>query len=196
MSAFRGKAPQDNVAGSGHPPAEEAMLRMIALSSQSALAQEISGRCGQAVGTYLTTNSLSKGGKSGTSRSLLALTNGGHAFRFDSDESVATTDRRAFGDSAGTWQCDHADDGSTVRLTVVMLDFTYPGSGGESGQIARIDLSGSYVPSAATLELEGELNFLPMNAEAQEASGLSRKQSPSIALTMSGKKIKVPVRGR
>jgi hypothetical protein len=181
------------------------MLRMIALgsaaalvmlSSQSVPAQEISGPCGRAVGTYLTTNSLGDGSKSGTSRSLLALTNGGHAFRFDSDESVATTDRRAFGDSAGTWRCDAEDDGGMVRLTLVMLDFTYPEPGGESGQIARIDLSGSYAPSAATLELKGELNFLPMDAEAQESAGLSRKQSPSIALTVRGKKITVPARGR
>lgn len=176
------------------------MLRMIALgsaaalvmlSSQSVPAQEISGPCGRAVGTYLTTNSLGDGSKSGTSRSLLALTNGGHAFHFDSDESVATTDRRAFGDSAGTWRCDV---GGMVRLTLVMLDFTYREPGGESGQIARIDLSGS--PSAVTLELKGELNFLPMDAEAQESAGLSRKQSPSIALTVCGEKITVPARGR
>jgi hypothetical protein len=169
---------------------------LVILSSQSAPAQEISGPCGRAVGTYLTTNSLADGGKSGTSRSLLALTNGGHAFRFDSDESVATTDRRAFGDSAGTWRCDAGDDGGMVRLTLVMLDFTYPGPGGGSGQIARIDLSGRYVPSAATLELKGELNFLPMNSEAQAAAALSQKESPSIALTVRGKKITVPPRGR
>ncbi len=165
-------------------------------SAQSAPAQEISGPCGQAVGTYLTTNSLGDGGKSGTSRSLLALTNGGHAFRFDSDEAVATTDRRAFGDSAGTWRCDRVDDGGTVRLTLVMLDFTYPGPGGGSAEIVRIDLTGRYVPSAVTLELEGELNFLPMNAEAQEPAALSAKTSRSIALTMRGRKITVPARGR
>lgn len=159
--------------------------------TEVALSQEISGPCSQVVGTFLTENALQKGGGNGTSRSLLVLTNGGHALRFDSDETGATMDQRPFGDSAGTWRCDGVDDDGTVRLTASMLDFTYPGSDGEQGQIARIDLSGSYIPTSQTMELKGKLGFLPMTASAQDADALSEAPE-SIAISLRGTRIKLP----
>ena len=67
-------------------------------------AAEIEGDCSKAVGTFLTMNELDNKGRVGTSRSLLVLTNGGHALRFDSDEVSAVMDSLPFGDSAGTWR--------------------------------------------------------------------------------------------
>lgn|GEM_PF-1800599 len=165
---------------------------MAFTSLNTALSQEISGSCSQAVGTFLTTNDLTDHGKKATSRSVLALTNGGHALRFDSDESGARLDRRAFGDSAGTWRCDGVADDGTVRMTATLLDFTYPGPHGEKGQIARMDLSGRYVPTSETLELEGELGFLPMTADAQKPDALSTDASHRITLSMRGKKVELP----
>jgi len=161
---------------------------------EPALSQEIHGPCSQAVGTFLTTNDVTENGKTATSRSVIALTNGGHALRFDSDESGAKLDRRAFGDSAGTWRCDGVADDGTVRMTATMIDFTFPAADGEKGQIARMDVSGRYDPTSETLELEGELVFLPMTAEAEkpDAAGTSGK----IALSMRGKKIELPEPGR
>jgi hypothetical protein len=145
--------------------------------------------CSQAVGTFLTTNKLGNA----TSRSLLVLTNDGHALRFDSDETIAATDRRAFGDSAGTWRCDGVEYDGTVRITAVMLDFTYPGSNGEKGQIVRVDLSGRYDPTTSILELEGNLDFLPMHTDAEKAAASSTEASHSIAIFLRGMKIKFPV---
>jgi len=48
-------------------------------SYDTALSQEIHGPCSQAVGTFLTTNEVHKDGEKATSRSVIALTNGGYA---------------------------------------------------------------------------------------------------------------------
>lgn len=167
-----------------------------AMASVSALA-EISGPCSQAVGTFLTQNTLDNNdnGKSGTSRSLLVLTNGGHAIRFDSDETGATMDHRPFGDSAGTWRCDGVDEDGTVHLTATMLDFTFPRAEGKKGQIARIDVAGRYAPKTEVMELKGRLGFLPMDTDAQTADALS--QAPgTIALTLRGTRIELPAPAR
>jgi hypothetical protein len=114
---------------------------------------EIKGRCSQAVGTFLTKNALDNNGRSGTSRSVLVLTNGGHALRFDSDEDGAAMDSHPFGDSAGIWRCDGVDTDGSVRLSATMLDFTFPDAEGEAGQIARIDVSGRFLPKTGTIAI-------------------------------------------
>jgi len=86
---------------------------LIALSLPEPARAEISGPCSQAVGTYLTENTLDNGGRGVTSQSLLALTNGGHALRFDSDEQGAALNYCPFGDSARTWRCDGVGEGGT-----------------------------------------------------------------------------------
>ena len=73
-----------------------------------------------------------------------------------------------------------------------MIDFTFPAADGEKGQIARMDVSGRYVPTSETLELEGELGFLPMTAEAQKPDALAADASPKTALSIRGKKIELP----
>jgi len=154
-------------------------------------AAEMDGACGPAVGTFLTENKLDNSGNTGTSRSLLVLTNGGHVLRFDSDEMSAVVDSRPFGDSAGTWRCDGVDDNGTMRLTATMLDFTYPNAEGDQGQIARIDVIGKVSPSGDKLELTGDLGFLPLEADAASADALSRASGP-IAVKLSGQRIEVP----
>ena len=164
-----------------------ALVSAVALYSLPAGA-EIEGECSNAVGTFLTKNDLDNKGRAGTSRSLLVLTSGGHALRFDSDQRAAAMDSRSFGDSAGTWRCDGVDDDGTVRLTVSTLDFTYPDAEGDPGQIARIDATGTYTPTTETMVLDGKLAFLPMESDAQKADALS-KASSSISVKFTGQRI-------
>jgi hypothetical protein len=84
------------------------------------------------------------------------------------------------------------EDDGTVRITAVMLDFTYPGSNGDKGQIVRVDLSGRYNPTTSILELEGNLDFSPMHTDAKEAAASSTEASHSIATSLRGMKIKLP----
>ena len=151
---------------------------------------EIGGKCGAAVGTFLTSNMLDDGSKTGTSRSLLVLTNGGHALRFDSDEESAAVDNRPFGDSAGIWRCDGVDENGTVRLTVTTLDFTFPGAE-DKAQIARIDAAGTFDPKTETMELKGKLGFLPLDAAGQKADALAQAKT-TIAVTLTGKRVELP----
>jgi hypothetical protein len=160
-------------------------------AAPSAASAEIRGKCSQAVGTFLTKNALDNDGRTSTSRSLLVLTNGGHALRFDSDEGGAAMDSRPFGNSAGTWRCDGVDKDGTVRLTAAMLDFTYPDAEGDEQQIARIEMSGTYVPKAETMELAGRLGFLPFNADAQKANEVSRASSTTL-ITLRATRIELP----
>jgi hypothetical protein len=152
---------------------------------------EIKGKCSKAVGSFLTENTLDNDGRTGTSRSLLVLTNGGHSLRFDSDETGAAMDSRPFGNSAGTWRCDGVDKDGTVRLTATMLDFTYPDAEGDKGQIARIDMTGTYAPKTEVMELKGTLGFFPMNAAAQKADTLANVWEP-ITITLRGARIELP----
>jgi len=152
---------------------------------------EVEGACSNAVGTFLTRNGLDNKDRSGSSRSLLVLTNGGHALRFDSDEMSAVMDSRPFGDSAGTWRCDGVDDDGTVRLTVSTLDFTYANAEGEPGQIARIDATGTYAPKTETLSLKGSLGFLSLDADAQRADALT-KAPETISVEFNGQRIDIP----
>lgn len=166
-------------------------IAVAIVSVRPAFAQEISGPCAAAVGSFLTVNTFGSD-KPVESRSLLAFTNGGHAFRFDSDETQAALDRRTFGDSLGRWRCDGVDGDSVVRLTTTMLDFTFAGSGGQTSQIVRLDASGRYVPSTGTLELEGKLHFVPIDANADDPEAASIAEGSSVAITLTGKRIALP----
>lgn len=170
---------------------------LVALATASAVFfaapahAEIDSKCGAAVGTFLTENVLDNQGKAGTSRSLLVLTNGGHALRFDSDEDGAAMDSRPFGDSAGTWACQGVDEDGMIRLTVTTLDFTFAIAEGETGQIARIDAAGTFDPETETMELKGRLGFLPLSAAGEKAGALSKAET-IIAVTFRGKRVELP----
>ena len=163
----------------------------IAVAGLEPASAEVKGRCSKAVGTFLTTNTLDTFGRTGKSRSILVLTNGGHAIRFDSDEDGAAMDSRPFGDSAGTWRCDGVDKDGTVRLTAAMLDFSFPDAEGDDAQIARIDVSGTYTPKTDVMELTGKLGFLPIGAEAQKADALLQASNRT-TVTLRGLRIELP----
>jgi len=167
-----------------------AMAAAAALMPGFALG-EVTGPCSQAVGTFLSKNTLDNAGRTGESRSLLVLTNGGHALRFDSDEDGTVMDSRPFGNSAGTWRCDGVDDDGTVRLTATMLDFSYPNAEGDPGQIARIDVTGTYAPKTETMELTGKLGFLPLDSNAEGADALADAET-TIAITFRAARIALP----
>ena len=166
-------------------------IAVAVASAGSVYSQEIRGPCAAAVGSFLTVNTFGSD-KPVESRSLLAFTNGGHAFRFDSDETKAALDRRTFGDSLGRWRCDGVDDDGVVRLTTTMLDFTFAGTGGRTSQIVRVDAAGRYVPSTGILELEGKLHFLPIDANAERPEAVSIAEGSSVAITATGKRIALP----
>jgi hypothetical protein len=167
------------------------VLASAALLGSLPARAEIEGECSKAVGTFLTKNDLDNNGRAGTSRSLLVLTNGGHALRVDSDQKAATMDFRSFGDSVGAWRCDGVDDDGTIRLTVSTLDFTYPNAEVYPGQIGRIDATGTYKPTTGTMVLDGKLAFLSMGSDAQEANALS-KASSTISVKFTGQRIDLP----
>lgn len=171
-------------------PAAVALVTAFLTYSPSASA-EIKGACSKAVGTFLTNNDLGNNGQTGRSRSLLVLTNGGHALRFDSDQRAATIDSRSFGDSAGTWRCDDVRDDGTIRLTVSTLDFTDPSAEGDPGQIARIDATGDYTPATGSLKLDGKLAFFPMDSDAQSAEALARATT-IISVKFAGQRVDLP----
>lgn len=166
------------------------LILAIALLPQPALAG-IRGSCAKAVGTFLTKNALDNNGREGTSRSLLVLTNGGHVLRFDSDETGAAMDSRPFGDSAGTWRCDRVSRDGTVHLTAAMLDFTFPDAQGDQGQIARIDVSGTYTPKTGLIELSGMLGFMPLDANGQAAGALGHSTGRT-KIHLTGQRIELP----
>ena len=168
-----------------------ATLAAAAVLLPHSSAAEVSGACGKAVGTFLTRNALDNAGRTGTSASLLVFTNGGHVLRFDSDETGGAMDSRPFGNSAGTWRCDGADKDGTVRLTATMLDFTYPDAEGDEGQLARIDVTGRFLPETETLELEGKLGFLPLRSEGQAAGALTHATSVTTVI-YKGKRVELP----
>ncbi len=73
-----------------------------------------------------------------------------------------------------------------------MLDFTYPDAEGDKGQIARIDMWGTYAPKTEVLELKGTLGFLPLKSNAQKADALANVWNP-VAITLRGARIEPPV---
>ena len=78
-----------------------------------------------------------------------------------------------------------------MRLTVTTLDFTYANEGGDSGQIARIDATGTYAPDTKTMTLHGRLGFLPLKADAQSADALS-KAPTTVGLKLVGERVDLP----
>ncbi len=92
----------------------------------SAQAQEASlSDCLPLIGTFLTKNSLPDGaGGTIHSRSLITLTNGGHAIRNDSDQYIGV-DRHALSDSRGAWRCDGVQGEEVMMLaTMIKAQFT------------------------------------------------------------------------
>lgn len=127
--------------------------------------------CFGAVGTYLTENEVTADGSlSDVGRSLLALTNGGHAFLIDSNE--AGIDQFAgFTAGLGAWECVSEGDG-TLHLVATVMDFTDATADHPEQQIARLDYTATFTIESDMLEAEAALYFLPLDADATDTDAL------------------------
>ncbi len=121
--------------------------------------EAIPGDCLPAVGSFITKNSLPDG-EDGTihSRSLISLTNGGHALRSDSDQ-YAGFGKHAFGDSHGAWHCEGVK-GDEIGIRITMLNFSYPADSDDEARIGVINYHGSFNTKDETLRLTGGLRFV------------------------------------
>ncbi len=162
------------------------LAALLALSPLSAQAEEPLSACFAAVGTFITENTVGAEQAGPVhSRSLLSFTNGGHAFRNDSDQDGGQM-HLSFGDSRGVWRCDGAEGGK-VKLSAVMLNFTYPGKDHGRRLIGRLDYNGTYDTADQTLRLSALLTFVPIDGDP-----LGPRPKEGIPVAIVGKKIEVP----
>ncbi len=163
-----------------------ALAALLSITPSQGRAEEPLSDCFAAVGTFLTKNTVGAEQAGPVhSRSLLSFTNGGHAFRNDSDQDAGQV-RLSFGDSRGAWRCD-GKEGSKVKLSAVMLNFTYPGPNHGRRLIGRLDYNGTYDTADETLRLSALLSFVPIDGDP-----LGPRPSEGIPVTIVGKKIEVP----
>jgi hypothetical protein len=143
--------------------------------------------CADAVGTYLTKNFQDGGNPEDfMARSLLSLTNGGHAFFTDSGEG-GEPGYKPFSDGRGAWRCVSKADGKS-RISAVILDFTFPSKNGEKQQIGRLDLDAVYDTGTGKLESQTTLYFAPLSGNPMDKSALSQGQRFRII----GEKVSAP----
>lgn len=138
--------------------------------------------CADAVGTFLFSDAPT--GSTTTSRSLIALTNGGHVMFVDSGEA-GEPGYAPFSDGLGRWRC-LSQPGEDPRLRAVILDFTFAGQGKQ--QIARVDLDGTLDRNTGILTAIATLSFHPMSSNP--VSGDVRPGGKRFNLT--GHRIEVP----
>ncbi|MEO1089813.1 MAG: hypothetical protein AAFX81_04220 [Pseudomonadota bacterium] len=143
--------------------------------------------CLPVVGTFLTTKY--EDGADGTApigRSLLSLTNGGHAFFTDSAEA-GVPGFQPFSDARGAWRCTK-NDGGEIEFTLVMLDFTFPTAAQPDQKIARIDTRASFVVEAGRLSGRTVVSFADLYSDPSDAEAFA----DPIAYRFEGTKIEVP----
>lgn len=127
--------------------------------------------CFEAVGTYLTTNTASIDGERGmVGRSLLSLTNGGHAFLTDSNEA-GIVGFAPFTDGRGAWRCT-SDERGRLHLLIIILDFTLATPDHPEQQIARLDYDATYHSRTETLRADAALSFVPIDADPLDEDAL------------------------
>lgn len=119
--------------------------------------------CFDAVGTYLTKNFASDKSGKAASRSLLSLTNGGHAFFTDSGEAGSQV-YAPFTDGRGAWRCRSTSDSETA-MAITVLDFTLAKPGGRSQAIARLDMEAVRGPSPGRIKGTITLYFVPLDGD-------------------------------
>jgi len=142
--------------------------------------------CAAAVGTYLTRNALPDGdGGTLRTRSLITLSAEGLATRNDSDQDGGVVGT-PFGEGRGTWRCDSVE-GSTVRFTMVILNFGYSPEG-ETPTLGRMDYAGELDSGSNVLRLTAALLFLPIDDDP--FSGTAEVEP--IPVDIVGEKVMVP----
>lgn len=160
-----------------------ALLIASAILATPAMAQDAElpvHACGAAVGTFLLSDAPN-GGEI-TTRSLLLLTNGGHAEFVDSGQ-WGGEDYAPFSDALGRWECLSAE-GEDPRFRAVVLDFTFPDEGPQ--QIGRVDMEGTYDLATGELTVTALLSFFPLDGDP--LAGPAENADP---FTITGVKITV-----
>ena len=165
-------------------PAALAMLVMPAFSQDTDL--EIAS-CVNAVGTYLTRRSIKVEGKPDmVMRSLVSLTNDGQVFFTDSSEG-GVLDYQPFSDGRGVWKCLSADNG-TLRLSALILDFTFPNKADPDAKIARLDIAAEIMQVSGEISGRTTIGFAPLDGNPLDRSQLT----DPIEYTFTGIKVVMP----
>lgn len=148
-------------------------IAIALLSPEPALAAEepasIRG-CEPAVGTFLLSRHVARpDGATVIERSLISLTNGGHAFFTDSAQG-GVDGYQPFSEARGAWECTSADDGT---LSILMLDFTFPTKGEPEQKIARIAMDAAFAPDGSTLSGTANIAFTALEDDPLDAANLT-----------------------
>ena len=136
------------------------------LDAPSASAQGLGlplSKCFDAVGTHWTTNYAKDERGKFMSRSLISLTNGGHAFFTDSGEA-GEPGFGPFSDGRGAWRCVSNEKGVT-RILATVLDFTFITPSTPKQQIARLDIDASFDAAAEKLSGTMTLYLVPLDGD-------------------------------
>ncbi|MEM6461090.1 MAG: hypothetical protein AAF724_04165 [Pseudomonadota bacterium] len=128
--------------------------------------------CIEAAGTYLTTRTIkAEGGPDVVMRSLLSLTGDGQAFFTDSSQG-GVLDYQPFSDGQGAWGCVLAREG-TIRLTALILDFTFPNDADPDAKIARLDISADVAVASGEISGSTTIGFVALDGNPFDKTRLS-----------------------
>lgn len=144
-------------------------------------------RCIDAVGTYLTRRvNRAVEGPERVGRSLLSLTNGGHAFLTDS-AGGGVSGFQPFSDGRGVWRCETTGNG-VETFSAVILDFTYPTDKYPDPLIARLDIKATYKAGPNKLTGKTTIRFTALDGDPMDESELQDR----IEYDFTGIRIKLP----
>jgi hypothetical protein len=120
----------------------------------------------------LSTNFAKDGSNKFISRSLISLTNGGHAFFTDSGEA-GEPGFGPFSGGRGAWRCMSNENG-VARFLATVLDFTFATPSIPKQLIGRLDIDGSFDVSTAKLSGTMALYFVPIGGDPLMQSDLKK----------------------
>lgn len=168
-----------------------ALALLAALGAAPAAAQDDAApqiaECIKAVGTYLTRReNPTVSGPERVGRSLLSLTNGGHAFLTDS-ASGGVSGFQPFSDGRGVWRCESAA-GGTETFRAVILDFTFPTDQYPDPQIARLDIEATFEAAAGQLTGKTTIRFAPLDGDPMDETQLQG----AIEYAFTGQRLTLP----
>lgn len=131
----------------------------LAQSTEPAIAE-----CAEAVGTYMTRR-VNEGvsGPESVGRSLLSLTNGGHAMFTDSAQG-GVEGYQPFSDAKGGWRCLNTDAGK-YHFEALVFDFTFPTETEPNPKIARVDILATFNPANGAVTGSASVAFAPLNID-------------------------------
>lgn len=134
-------------------------------------ADEPLSACFDAVGTFLTTNTNPKSGKT-VGRSLISLTNGGHVLLIDSNEGgEAEAGFAPFTGGRGAWRCT-SDEAGELHILATVVDFTHNTEAFPEQKIVRLDYDATYDEASGAFSADVRLYFMPIEADPMDAANL------------------------